>query len=458
MRLDESLAHDPKIMARFTRCITAHAPIGEYRRDFAPLLDFACPCGMSLYESREHVLQRCPRFSRKHPDFHSYVDSLTDFLKDNPNSFEFLDRALGNYDDRPPSPHFPEGPPTPGNGTDNQAGRQTPGRQSNAQQCDPHLHHRPAHCHQRHANGSIPPPLCCEQEAQERPSQSPVGAIPQAPQEGTGLVPTNSDVRGQTVGNQSGRKTPGRQLVTRGAGKGKDESQHLTNALAAEICHANITFITARVQGAMDLGARAMPLRGCGHGTCNPVTGCPRCRPPSSPPPPPRLRGRGPNEDDEEPAHDLEPKTNAEQAKVRILGLWRQGETKVKAPWAVSILDSAVGEERIVRWIRRDIPHLRSFFPTDGRDFHIRIIPGRPAEYWEETRWPKGLEHWDHTIEEWWDLEASDELPFINSRQALAHTENIRRERADLISRLRTRMNQGGTWFGGVRPTATAPR
>jgi len=248
MKLNESLAYDPKIMARFTRCITAHAPIGEYRRDFAPPLDFACPCGHSLYESRDHVILRCPRFLRKLPGAHLYADSLADFLKDNPGAFEFLDRHEGNYDPSPPASPFspsPGGPTAPGNGADNQSVDNNLGRQRNAQQRDPHLFHRSASCHRRHANPSIPPPLCCEQEDQERPSQSPIDETLSEPQEGTGRTPTDLGTRG---------------LPARGIpGRGKGESQHLSNALAAEICHANIASITARFQGAMELGDRTMP-------------------------------------------------------------------------------------------------------------------------------------------------------------------------------------------------------
>ena len=48
--------HDQEIITRFTRAITGHAPIGEYRLHFFPDQPYHCPCGAPI-QTRDHILQ-----------------------------------------------------------------------------------------------------------------------------------------------------------------------------------------------------------------------------------------------------------------------------------------------------------------------------------------------------------------------------------------------------------------
>jgi hypothetical protein len=54
-----------------TQCRTGHSYTGEFRRVFLPLSPepMSCPCDAGTLETRSHILQECPRFT-KHPKIH----------------------------------------------------------------------------------------------------------------------------------------------------------------------------------------------------------------------------------------------------------------------------------------------------------------------------------------------------------------------------------------------------
>ncbi|KAF8873074.1 hypothetical protein BD779DRAFT_1571137, partial [Infundibulicybe gibba] len=86
---------DNALTAKIIRLSTAHAPIGEYRRDFHPNEPSACPTCATL-ETREHILFMCPRFNRSRcfneGDFAKSTQQLswiTKFLEKNPTAFAF---------------------------------------------------------------------------------------------------------------------------------------------------------------------------------------------------------------------------------------------------------------------------------------------------------------------------------------------------------------------------------
>src|SRR5882762_911595 len=89
----------PALCARACRALTAHAPIGEYRRDFFPNEQVSCPhCGDPL-ELREHILDVCPQYTRQVASHHR-LDDFVKFLTDNPAAFAFANL-------RPPTPSPP---------------------------------------------------------------------------------------------------------------------------------------------------------------------------------------------------------------------------------------------------------------------------------------------------------------------------------------------------------------
>ena len=96
---------NPTLVSRFTRAVTNHAPIGEYRTRFFPQQPSSCPCG-ALLQSREHILCECPRYSAHFPSSHSFykgrhnLNKLAKFLQDNPIAFAF-DDAPPELDDPP---------------------------------------------------------------------------------------------------------------------------------------------------------------------------------------------------------------------------------------------------------------------------------------------------------------------------------------------------------------------
>ncbi|KAM6490082.1 hypothetical protein JOM56_014466 [Amanita muscaria] len=85
------------LLTRFTRAITSHAPIGEYRKRFFPELEHRCTEDGDE-ETRNHILSTCTKYQRDFPDFPTVLafdpDSFDTFLKfivDNPSAFTFGD-------------------------------------------------------------------------------------------------------------------------------------------------------------------------------------------------------------------------------------------------------------------------------------------------------------------------------------------------------------------------------
>jgi ribonuclease HI len=83
-------------MARITRCITNHAPTGEYRQRFFPGKPSHCvTCGNKTLLSRKHILFSCPCFSLIAPTIHDWQrsnnndKSLFNFLSRHPESLSF---------------------------------------------------------------------------------------------------------------------------------------------------------------------------------------------------------------------------------------------------------------------------------------------------------------------------------------------------------------------------------
>ncbi|KAK1219310.1 hypothetical protein PQX77_017981 [Marasmius sp. AFHP31] len=69
------------LTSRVIRCITNHAPVGEYYRRFHIPESEDCRCGQAL-ETRLHVLFRCPQAARSGPI--RYLGDLVNFLDANP--------------------------------------------------------------------------------------------------------------------------------------------------------------------------------------------------------------------------------------------------------------------------------------------------------------------------------------------------------------------------------------
>ncbi|KAI0682515.1 hypothetical protein C8T65DRAFT_596639 [Cerioporus squamosus] len=93
----------PTLAARFIRCITNHAPTGQYRDRFRSRHNEPTLCilhsGPPAYHTREHVLFRCDYYTRKYA--HSCIEELLQsldpfydiltFLQDNPTALSFED-------------------------------------------------------------------------------------------------------------------------------------------------------------------------------------------------------------------------------------------------------------------------------------------------------------------------------------------------------------------------------
>ena len=79
------------LCARTTRAITNHAPIGEYRLQFFPNMDFTCPCNNYPIESRRHILHDCWRFNRYWNTRRDTLKHFIMFLTFNLNAFAFND-------------------------------------------------------------------------------------------------------------------------------------------------------------------------------------------------------------------------------------------------------------------------------------------------------------------------------------------------------------------------------
>ncbi|KAF9258716.1 hypothetical protein L218DRAFT_1004637 [Marasmius fiardii PR-910] len=96
------------LVARAVRCITNHAPVGEYYRRFnIPNTSRLCTCWSAensqsaVVQTRTHVLHHCPDV--KHFKNIDYVVGLAQFLKKNPQVFSFGDPAprAGDGNDEP---------------------------------------------------------------------------------------------------------------------------------------------------------------------------------------------------------------------------------------------------------------------------------------------------------------------------------------------------------------------
>ena len=79
------------VVARITRCITNHAPIGTYYQKFNIEAETLCVCGRTL--SRGHILQDSWWQGCDHWKSHNYetgnFPGLVKYLKENPTAFAF---------------------------------------------------------------------------------------------------------------------------------------------------------------------------------------------------------------------------------------------------------------------------------------------------------------------------------------------------------------------------------
>ena len=79
------------LCAHATRVISNHAPIGEYRLQFFPSLDFSCPCNNYPIKTRRHILYECKRFNGYWNPRRDMLKHFIMFLTANPNAFAFND-------------------------------------------------------------------------------------------------------------------------------------------------------------------------------------------------------------------------------------------------------------------------------------------------------------------------------------------------------------------------------
>ena len=82
--------NDVALMARLTRCLTGHAPIGEYYDRFNIPESSRCDCGAPL-QTRTHIICACPVYERK--PLPGLLHSVVGFLKANPLAFAFAPRV-----------------------------------------------------------------------------------------------------------------------------------------------------------------------------------------------------------------------------------------------------------------------------------------------------------------------------------------------------------------------------
>ena len=87
----QAFSHSNSLCARVVRAITNHAPIGEYRLQFFPNMEFACPCNDYPIESRRHILHKYQRFNGYWNPRRDTLKHFTMFLTANPNDFAFID-------------------------------------------------------------------------------------------------------------------------------------------------------------------------------------------------------------------------------------------------------------------------------------------------------------------------------------------------------------------------------
>ena len=85
----QMFGHSNSLCACTIRAITNHAPIGEYRLQFFPSLDFSCPYDNYPIESRRHILHECKRFNGYWNPRRDTLKHFVMFLIANPNAFTF---------------------------------------------------------------------------------------------------------------------------------------------------------------------------------------------------------------------------------------------------------------------------------------------------------------------------------------------------------------------------------
>ena len=78
------------LTARMTRCILAHAPIGEYYTRFNIDEPTECRCGE--YQTRDHLLTTCNSCVYPIAGRIRYIGNLLSYLDENPWAFSFADR------------------------------------------------------------------------------------------------------------------------------------------------------------------------------------------------------------------------------------------------------------------------------------------------------------------------------------------------------------------------------
>jgi len=83
-----AVAQDNALCARVVRCITNHAPTGEYYSRFNIEAHLACPCDDAAPETRAHIFLRCKN-TQNLDQFPRTLESLITFLQANPQTFAF---------------------------------------------------------------------------------------------------------------------------------------------------------------------------------------------------------------------------------------------------------------------------------------------------------------------------------------------------------------------------------
>ena len=87
----QTFGHSNLLCTRAVRTIINHAPIEEYRLQFFPNIDFACPCNNYSIETRRYILYECRRFNRYWNPRRDTLSHFVMFLTSNPNAFAFND-------------------------------------------------------------------------------------------------------------------------------------------------------------------------------------------------------------------------------------------------------------------------------------------------------------------------------------------------------------------------------
>ena len=86
----QTFGHTNLLCARTVRAITNHAPIGEYRLQFFPNMDFVCPCNNYPIKSRRHILHEYQRFNGYWNPRRDMLSHFVMFLTSNLNALHLL--------------------------------------------------------------------------------------------------------------------------------------------------------------------------------------------------------------------------------------------------------------------------------------------------------------------------------------------------------------------------------